>query len=343
MIESQVMTAGNALPVGFSATMSKVISKIGRPDFYENVVELLRQMIPCDFWIVARYEDRSRPLIVLENGMGSSAKAAYTDTLWQLDPLPRRWTERALKAVSLNDLRDNGDFDQTYRRYLDKTLRIADELALLFPINDCSFLALCLDRQSSIFSREEIALAHELQQMLIEMHHLHMLRAIDRHLALLLHRTDLGKSEIMILSDNNTVLYKSETWSHAAIQAFEREPEPSEIGNSRVTETMGRDGWSLLRLSRASHDAILAGADIYVLRRTASDLSERVEQFSRLHCLTGRQKQIVLFCLQGYHNASIAERLDITVGSVKNHKLRLYEKLDVTSERELVSAILAHF
>ncbi len=342
MNESQVMTAANVLPFGFSATMSKVISEIGRPAFYESMIELLRQMIPCDFWIVARYEDRSRPLIVLENGMGSSAKAAYTDTLWSHDPLQRR-SGRSLKAVSLSELRDNGDLDQTYRRYVDKTLRIADELALLFPINDRSFLALCLDRQSGVFSQEEVALADELQQMLIEIHHLHMLRVIDHHLALLLQRNDLGKSEIMVLSDNNTVLYKSETWSHAAAQAFEREPEPSEIGSNRVAETTGRDGWSLLRLEGSSHDAILAGADIYVLRRTAGDLSERVEQFARLHSLTGRQKQIVLLCLQGHHNASIAERLDITVGGVKNHKLRLYEKLDVTTERELVSAILAHF
>lgn len=343
MIESQVLTAANALPFGFATTMSKVISKIGRPDFYESMVELLCQMIPCDFWIVTRYEERSRPLIVSENGMGSSAKAAYSDTLWQLDPLLHRWTEQSRNAVSLSELRENGDLDQTYMRYLDKTLRIADELALLFPIGERSFLALCLDRQTGIFTREEIALAHELQQMLSEMHNLHMLRAIDRQMALLLHRNDLGKSEIMILSDNNTVLYKSETWSHAAIQAFEREPEPSEIGNNRVTETIGRDGWSLLRLAGASHDAILTGADIYVLRRTASGLPERIEQFGRLHSLTARQKQIVALCLQGHHNASIAERLDITVGSVKNHKLRLYEKLDVTTERELVSAILTHF
>ncbi|QRM57962.1 helix-turn-helix transcriptional regulator (plasmid) [Sinorhizobium sp. BG8] len=248
-----------------------------------------------------------------------------------------------LRVFSLHELRDSGALDTIYARYLDKTLMIADELALLFPISEGSFLALCLDRQSGRFSDEELALARELQAMLIEMHHQHMLHAIEHQVSLFLHRNGLGKPEVMILSSNNTVLYKSETWSHAATQAFEREPQPEEISCGRIAETSGRDGWSLARFEGASQDAVLAGADVYLLRRNTADITERVEQFARLHQLTRRQKEIVTLSLQGHHNASIAERLNISVGGVKNHKLRLYERLDITSERELVSAILPHF
>ncbi|MCJ8151294.1 LuxR C-terminal-related transcriptional regulator (plasmid) [Shinella sp. B3.7] len=46
--------------------------------------------------------------------------------------------------------------------------------------------------------------------------------------------------------------------------------------------------------------------------------------------------------MKGYSNAAIAAQLNITTGGVKNHKLRLYERLDITTERELISAVLSH-
>jgi DNA-binding CsgD family transcriptional regulator len=39
--------------------------------------------------------------------------------------------------------------------------------------------------------------------------------------------------------------------------------------------------------------------------------------------------------LAGHPTAAIAQRMEITVGTVKNHRRRIYEKLDITTEREL--------
>jgi DNA-binding CsgD family transcriptional regulator len=331
-----------AFPVGFGSLIARALRDLGKPDFYESIVELVRQMIPCDFWIIARYDARSKPLIVSENGMNVDAKTLYSSRLWQRDPLPQHAGHGEARAVSLSELRRDGALDTVYAHYLDRTLGIQDELALLFPISDGSFVALCLDRQQDAFTDQELALARELQTILVEMHHQHILRAIDRQVSLVLHESGVGKPEVLILSGNNTVLYKSDTWSHAAIQAFEREPLPSEISCGGIAETGGRDGWSLTRMRDGSRDAILAGADVYLLRRNTADIGNRVSKFARLHRLTERQQQILVLSLQGHPNASIAEKLGITVGGVKNHKLRLYEKLDITSERELMSAILCH-
>ncbi|MGX5668261.1 helix-turn-helix domain-containing protein [Rhizobium daejeonense] len=335
-------TLSTPFPIGFGSLMAQALRDMGKPEFYESMVELVRQMIPCDFWIIARYDARSKPLIISENGMNVNAKTLYSNRLWQRDPLPQHAGRRDTRAISLRELRRDGALDTVYARYLDRTLGIQDELALLFPISGGSFLALCLDRQRDAFTDQELALARELQTILVEMHHQHIFRAIDRQVSLFLHDSGVGKPEIMILSANNTVLYKSDTWSHAATQAFERDPLPSEIGCGDIAATGGRDGWSLTRMRDGSRDAILAGADVYLLRRNAADVGDRVAEFGRLHQLTERQQQILVLSLQGHPNASIAEKLRITVGGVKNHKLRLYEKLDITSERELMSAILCH-
>jgi DNA-binding CsgD family transcriptional regulator len=43
----------------------------------------------------------------------------------------------------------------------------------------------------------------------------------------------------------------------------------------------------------------------------------------------------VQLILTGHPTATIAGRLAITVGTAKNHRRRVYEKLDITTEREL--------
>jgi DNA-binding CsgD family transcriptional regulator len=56
--------------------------------------------------------------------------------------------------------------------------------------------------------------------------------------------------------------------------------------------------------------------------------------------LTPRERDIVALVLEGYPTATIAKRLNVAHGTVKNHRLRIYEKLDITSERELFLAYL---
>ena len=58
--------------------------------------------------------------------------------------------------------------------------------------------------------------------------------------------------------------------------------------------------------------------------------------------LTPREKEIVALILQGYPTITIAERLGLSRGTVKNHRRRIYYKLDITSERELFLLRIAH-
>jgi hypothetical protein len=50
----------------------------------------------------------------------------------------------------------------------------------------------------------------------------------------------------------------------------------------------------------------------------------------------------VQLILAGHPTASIAARLCIAVGTVKNHRRRIYEKLDITTERELFLQLFQH-
>jgi DNA-binding CsgD family transcriptional regulator len=51
--------------------------------------------------------------------------------------------------------------------------------------------------------------------------------------------------------------------------------------------------------------------------------------------LSARERELIDLILKGHPNATIAARLNIAVGTVKNHRARIYDKLDITTEREL--------
>ena len=58
--------------------------------------------------------------------------------------------------------------------------------------------------------------------------------------------------------------------------------------------------------------------------------------------LSNRERELVQIVLAGHPTATIAQRLGITVGTVKNHRRRIYEKLDITTERELFLQFFRH-
>jgi DNA-binding CsgD family transcriptional regulator len=51
--------------------------------------------------------------------------------------------------------------------------------------------------------------------------------------------------------------------------------------------------------------------------------------------LSPRERQLVQLILAGHPTAAIAVKLGIAAGTVKNHRRHIYQKLDITSEREL--------
>ncbi|MDQ0348285.1 helix-turn-helix transcriptional regulator [Ancylobacter vacuolatus] len=329
------------LPAGFGRDLARVLSRIGRDDFYESVIDAVAPLIPCDFWIMARYETAAQPRILSESGMAPGAKSAYADKLWRLDPLARApFAGESHSAISLRTLCADGSLDRTYARYLDVDLGIVDELALLLPLNERSFLALCLDRHSEAFDEREVRLASEMLDLLLEMHRQHVTRMVERQVARSAVLSGGASAEILILTANGTPLFQSEGWMEAARQAFDRAALPGHLASTDRHVIPANGGWCLFRPACEGTDALLHDARIFVLRKEAQDFGSRLDRLARLYGLTERQKQIVQLSFEGHHNASIARLLNISIGGVKNHKLRIYDKLDITSERELLPAFL---
>ena len=89
-------------------------------------------------------------------------------------------------------------------------------------------------------------------------------------------------------------------------------------------------------------NALAPGGRIFVVEGRSPGYLGIDTLFSQLaadHDLTPRECEIIGHSLRGLSTAAIAKRLAIGAGTVRNHKHRLYAKLDVTSEREIASLI----
>jgi DNA-binding CsgD family transcriptional regulator len=71
-----------------------------------------------------------------------------------------------------------------------------------------------------------------------------------------------------------------------------------------------------------------------------TDFRDALARFAERHALTPQQRSIVELIMRGHPNASIASRLKISAGTVRNHRCRLYDRLDITTERELFHLFL---
>ncbi|UIP30513.1 MULTISPECIES: response regulator transcription factor [Photobacterium] len=76
-------------------------------------------------------------------------------------------------------------------------------------------------------------------------------------------------------------------------------------------------------LSSSLHDNMSEGEPLYVSNQFAAEI------------LTARERQVVQLILQGLASKQIAGKLNIQLGTVKNHRKNIYKKLQINSQQEL--------
>ncbi|WP_206099332.1 response regulator transcription factor [Rheinheimera mangrovi] len=90
------------------------------------------------------------------------------------------------------------------------------------------------------------------------------------------------------------------------------------------------------------------GQDSFVLSSASSDKTGLQHQLSNAfscfgqQLLTDKEQQIVCLLLQGFDSEDIAQQLHISAGTVKNHRKKIYAKLQIGSLSELFQLFLTH-
>src|SRR5262245_2950815 len=320
------------------AALGEAARAIGSDAFPARLLHLFARLIRHDMAMVVRYARFSAPDFLVCEGLPEHQIETYRSGLYRFDPFYGYWQKRQRGGVvSLRDIAPPTLVRSGYRAF-QRQAKICDELGMFLPGVGRASIALFLERSKGWFSAAEKQRARRVYPAIAGLYRAHVSRMFaalgsSGHGA---SSPPAARATLLVDRDGEPV-YANEEW-----RAAEADP-----GVGRAIAELAGDKSGHVRLAdnRMLHVAPLEpdfplapAGHIYVIERIGlapAALSPRavIAQFGAE--LTPREREIVVLVLEGHPSATIAQRLGIGRGTVKNHRRRLYDKLDITTEREL--------
>jgi DNA-binding CsgD family transcriptional regulator len=285
---------------------------------------------------MVRYSRASPPDLILPVVPETEALRTYARQFWRLDPFQIYWASGGSPGVVRLRALARGIARTRYAREFLSAMRIHDEIAVFLPpIGDVA-PTLLMDRASRPFTAPEVARVQALWPLLAALHRSHVARVVSHGGGSKGQSLGLDRATRLVDRAGN------EIWVTDAWKAEADQPEVAEaiaVISARGPCTIALPRAQIARRTQFPKDFGPApGGFLDEIFSAFPDLSLPSAMASRL---TERERQVVMLTLQGHPIARIAERLDLTRGTVKNHRLSIYRKLDITTERELFTEVIA--
>lgn len=325
------------------AAIAAVVDAVGQQGFYAIVLETLGRYIDCERWLAIKYSRFSAPEFIVNTSLSEEAVEQYLSHLYRIDPLLRLVTEDRVPFVVTFSQMQNEDASNDYYDEIFKAGQILDELTLMLPVIGGGYLAFCFDRANRFFNEDEIALFSALYPIIVAAHAAHMRTEFLEGLGTLFGN---GKVGVLTLGGDDRVIYQNPAWKNLTGHAFGKETldlilnQPEQIA-IQVQDFIAH--WEYTKNVSASATGVRA---IFLEQKSEgyiqTDVKEYFEKFYDAYHLSPRERQLVEKTLRGYSMPVIADKLDLSLGTVRNYKQRLYTKLDITSEREIFSLFMMH-
>lgn len=327
------------------AELAGLIGFVGTPEFYDRASFMLASMLHCKRRLVMRYSAYDKPAFIVNQALNDEGVAYYLAGLYRIDPLHRlARTSVAPTVVNLRALAH--EIDEKYFVELSK-MSIFDEIAVVLPAYGGVTIAFCCERHRVRFEQQDYELANAFLPMLDALHKLHMDRLFAS--ARTIGREPLIENfgdALLVLDRRGDVVYANDAWSKNENASNALPQVIRQIAESG-TSHLHLDGLQVIHWEQLPADFSLApsGHLVIVEHRSPGPLATSgdaaLDAFCRQRELTPREAEIVRLSFVGLPNAVIAKQLGVSVGTVKNHRWRLYYKLDITTERELFHLFLS--
>lgn len=316
-----------------------VVDRLGKLDFYDRLLDLIGQQVPHDLAALVRYSKGARPDLVLPRIVLTEVFETYREHFYAFDPFYHHWRDSGEEGVfRLREMAASLSRTRYAREFL-RPAAIHDEIAVFLPkIGDAS-PTLILDRARGAFRDIEVARIRTIYPLLASLHRRHLaMLVLSDHDAAGSPLGFVGASRIVdqhhqsILASRAWTLAAAEPAMVTAIQAVDRKgPCAIAIANGRSLRRTRLPG-DFGPAPNGYFDEVVATRreDAGKVRQTPIEIASR---------LTPREIDIVELMLKGHAVVDIAGKLGISRGTVKNYRHRIYEKLDITTERELLVEI----
>jgi DNA-binding CsgD family transcriptional regulator len=319
------------------AALGEVARAVGSDQFPARLLHLFARLIRHDMAMVVRYARFSAPDFLVCEGMPQHQIETYRSGLYRFDPFYGYWHRRERGGVvSFRDVAPPALLRSGYRAF-QRQAKICDELGMFLPGIGRGSIALFLERSKGWFTAAEKERARRVYPAISGLYRAHI-----GHIFAQLGSSPGAASPqparaTLLVDRDGARVYANKEWRAAEV-------DPG-VGRAVAALADEKNGQVRLADNRMLHVAPLEpdfppapAGRIYVIERIGlapAALSPRtvIAQFGAE--LTPREREIVVLVLEGHPSVTIAKRLGIGRGTVKNHRRRLYDKLDITTEREL--------
>lgn len=291
--------------------------------------------------MVMRYSRSAAPIYVCYEELDRQLMQDYVDGLYRIDPVYRLCKVSAQPGVfTLDSLGTSERQNAQYSKQFLSQAGMVDDLIILFPAPGSCMIALIFER-STPFKAAEVDQLRQVFPLLAGMQKAH-----ERiQMSLTISGYNDKSLAYRILDRDEKIVFDSEPWS----EVFARQPVlRSHVDRlrPRAQQSLVLDPGFVVRAQPLLDEyAAAPGGMLLILEHGHPGMPpvnpiDAAELFTET-VLTPRERDIVRLIFLGFPNAKIAEKLKLSVNTVKNHRKRLYHKLDITTERELLLRLIS--
>lgn len=324
-----------------AARTARAIDRLGTGAFYDALLDILGSAAPHDLAALVRYSRAAPPDLIIPRIEPTEAMRTYYHHYYAFDPFYAHWKNGGETGVYRLRAMDAGIGRSAYAREFLTAMAIHDEIAVFLPpIGDAS-PTLILDRAQGNFLAAEVARIRRMFPLLAALHR--------RHLSIFVTAgVDPGNSPIgperplRFVDQHGLQVFATQGWTDRTA-----DPEVAtalQTVTARGPCTVHMKGQLALRRTQLPPDFGPAPGgfcdEISPDRQLGSHPAPGLPD-TMAAALSEREQEVVLLTLKGHPVIEIARRLGLSRGTIKNYRLAIYRKLDITTERELFGEYMA--
>lgn len=326
-------------------SIGTLADNLGGPGFHGAMLEAFTNLIPGDEAQAYYYSSDGKAQCLHAIDTPEDDCAAYMQEFSSICPFFLHWRQDHRPGVKWLDQVTHGDkTNGVFERYFSEfyaPLGLNDEVGVFMPTPTRRTVGLFVQRNGQ-FDRTHLEDAFSAFPTLTRLH-----RANNR---ILLNSysnpaTDTVTSRPVRFVDRyGYSVFDNHAWRTSSVKTGKSFLAAISAMEENAASAFSIEGQGVLSRYGLEDDFPLApGGSAYVFNEVPQSPSETDHDLSFLDgILSPREKDIVGQVLKGHPVKGIADTLGISTNTVKVHRQRIFEKLDITTERELFLLYIAH-
>lgn len=298
---------------GFLNALPAAMDAVGTGRFEKHLADAIGCVLDHDFITMARYSVQGKPRFLIHSHTFPSHMAElYLSQFIDADPYIEHWRSAEKPGVVwLQDIAFSRKRYRTYTEVFLPQIGVRDEIGVFMPAVAHDSVAFFYNNCRQLFSPDDVRKARRVFEASAALYRVHIRTLMGQEGEARDGSPPLGTPP-RVTSDTGATIWFTNEWS------AQQQPDLALVAAAGASQAQLPDAYRSTTVGQCA-----------VPR-------PHLRQWIARLGLTPRERDIVEAALKGQANVDIAASLKLSVGNIKNHKRRIYAKLDITSERDLL-------